>query len=358
MPDPARSARRAAFAIPGDLDARTGGYIYDKMLARGLRAAGWDLEVLNLGPSFPDPTPADMAAALDALAAVGPDTSLLVDGLAFGALETAGLARIEAPLCALVHHPLALESGVPPDRAAILKTLETANLTHARQVLVTSPHTAENLVRDFGVPAAIITVALPGTDRPDGPREPPPVPHILAVGSLTRRKGHDVLLEALALLQDLDWTAEIVGGPHDAAVARELPAQAECLGLTPRVRFSGELDRPALNACYRRASIFALATRYEGYGMVFAEATANGLPIVSCAAGAVPETAPRESSLLVPPDDPAAFAAALRSLLTDPALATRLEAGALEAAGRFPPWEDAVALASGALERTLQSPPR
>ncbi len=345
--------RRAVFAIPGDLDARTGGYLYDQRLAEGLRAAGWRLEILNLGASFPHPSAADMAEALDALAAVASEAVLLVDGLAFGALETSGLARVKAPICALVHHPLALESGMPPARAATLRALETANLRLARQVLVTSPHTAETLAQAFRVPAERITVALPGSDRPERPSRPPATPHILTVGSLTRRKGHDVLLAALAQLQDLEWTAEIVGGPQDPAVAAALPEQAAALGLAERVRFVGEVDRASLNACYARASLFALATRYEGYGMVFAEATAHGLPIVSCAAGAVPETAPAESSLLVAPDDAAAFAAALRSILTNPALAARLREGATKAAERLPTWEEAVRLADRALKKTL-----
>ncbi len=347
---------RVVFAIPGDLEARTGGYIYDTTLAAGLQTAGWDVNVLNLGSSFPHPNAEDMAAALDRLAAVDSGTALLIDGLAFGALETAGLAAVKAPICALVHHPLALESGVEAGRAAALRKLETANLKLARHVLVTSPHTAETLVRDFAVPADKITVALPGTERPPASRTAPAAPKILAVGSLTRRKGHDVLLQSLALLKDLDWTAEIVGGAHDTNVAKSLPRLAETLGLTDRIRFTGEMDRPGLNACYAGASIFALATRYEGYGMVFAEATAYGLPIVSCATGAVPETAPPESSILVPPDDPAAFAGALRSLLTDAALADRLAEGAQKAAAGLPTWEQAVKLASQALQKTLTGP--
>ncbi|HKK30356.1 MAG TPA: glycosyltransferase family 4 protein [Alphaproteobacteria bacterium] len=340
------------FAIPGDLDARTGGYLYDKRIAEGLRGCGWDVATLNLGGSFPNPTDVDMQEALSALAAVPGDHVLLIDGLAYGALETQGLHAFQAPICALVHHPLALESGVPTVRATYLKALETANLALAHQVVVTSPHTAEILVRDFAVPQAIITAARPGTDRPSQPRRSLDTHRILAVGSLTERKGHDVLLAALSRLTDLAWTAAIVGGPHDPSVAEALAAQRTALGLQNRLEFKGELGTAALHAEYASASLFALATRYEGYGMVFAEATAHGLPIISCDAGAVRHTAPVDASILVTPDDPAAFAAAVRSVLTDPALLARLGASAQRAATDLPTWDAAVQRVAHALART------
>ncbi|MGY9056908.1 MAG: glycosyltransferase family 4 protein, partial [Alphaproteobacteria bacterium] len=199
-----------------------------------------------------------------------------------------------------------------------------------------------------------ITVALPGTDRPTAPRQPQSPPRITAVGSLTARKGHDVLLAALAQLQDLDWTAQIVGGPHDPDVAQALHAQCLALGLSARVTFVGEVDEAGLHAAYANTSIFALATRYEGYGMVFAEAIAHGLPIVTCLTGAVPDTVPADAGLLVAPDDPTAFADALRLLLTEPGIAKSLADAATRAAERLPTWQDTIRLVVTALEKTAQ----
>ena len=339
------------FAIPGDLDARTGGYLYDKRLTEELRSAGHSVEVLNLGSSFPHPTPADLTDACQRLAAVSASRIILADGLAFGALPGDVVSQLRAPVCALVHHPLALETGVPPTRAQELLATEKANLAHARQVVVTSPATAKTLSADFGVPAAKITVALPGTDVPARRRADPATPHILSVGSLTQRKGHDVLLEALCQVKDLEWRATIVGGAHDPLVAAALPELRNNLGLDCRVSFAGELDRADLDDQYLSATIFALATRYEGYGMVFAEALANHLPIVSCATGAVPETVPPEASMLVAPDDPTAFASALRAILTDRQMLARLTAGAAAAASNLPSWRETGLMVASALRR-------
>lgn len=78
---------------------------------------------------------------------------------------------------------------------------------------------------------------------------------------------------------------------------------------------------------YREADLFVLPSLHEGYGMVFAEAMAHGLPIIATAAGAIPETVPREAGLVVRPGDAAALARALRRVIAEPALAVRLAAG-------------------------------
>lgn len=164
-------------------------------------------------------------------------------------------------------------------------------------------------------------------------------PLILSVGLLAERKGHDVLIEALAGVRDLPWQAEIIGKPHDALYAAKLLAQVESTGLSDRVRFLGEVSEAQVAERYNAASIFALATRYEGYGMVLSEAMQYGLPVVSCAVGAVPDTV-GEAGILVPADDPKAFGAALRGLLSDPVRLARYSTAARDQAAGLPRWED------------------
>ena len=345
------SAPRAmAFAVPGDIATMTGGYLYARRLAGALRARGIEMQHMPLGASFPHPTSADMAEALDRLAALPVDCPALVDGLAYGALESARLAQVRAPLVALVHHPLALETGLSAAQARDMAARETANLALARHIVVPSPHIARLLGSDYGVAAERISVAQPGASPPGSAvarHETPPL--ILSVGILARRKGHDILLRALAQIADLDWRAEIVGRAHEPDTARALSDLRAELGLVDRVHIAGEVPQERLDALFARASIFALATRYEGYGIVFAEAMAHGLPIVSTRAGAVPDTVPPEAGLLVPPEDATAFAGALRQMLGDAALRDRHAAGARRAAAALPGWDAAAAVVAEAL---------
>ena len=143
---------------------------------------------------------------------------------------------------------------------------------------------------------------------------------LLCVASVTPRKGHDVLVRALARIRDLEWTCVCVGGldrdpSHTDSVLR---AVADA-GLEDRIQFVGERHGEDLDDLYRTASAFVLASYYEGYGMALADALAYGLPVVSTTGGAIPFTVPSEAGLLVEPGDSVAFADALRTLLEPPA---------------------------------------
>ena len=346
MTDP----KTLTFALPGDITTLTGGYIYDRRMVQGLRDQGRHVDVLALPDSFPTPSDDDMRHALDALQALPADRPVIIDGLAFGALNPQGVAAIRAPIVAMIHHPLAQESALPADLADHLWRTERANLAHARHVMVPSPHTRDMLIDRYDVPADRITVARPGNDRPAQGATPQDPPLILSVGILHPRKGHDVLIAALAALADLDWRAVIVGNPWDAAHVADLQAQIAASGLDERLELAGRVEADRLVDLYGQASIFALATRYEGYGIVFDEALSHGLPIVSTRAGAVPGTVPADAGLLVAPDDAPALSQALRQMLTDPADRAARAAAAARAGVALPAWSDTARLAGAVLD--------
>lgn len=344
----------AAFAIPGNLSTRTGGYIYERRMLETLPEVGQPMRHIELPVSFPHPTDDAQHETAVRLRALSPDTALILDGLVFGSIDTGILSSLACPVIAMLHHPLGLEAGLPPDRAAALIRREAANLRHAAHVVVPSPHTRDILTAQFGVAPDDISVALPGFDRPPAPEERVPradPPLILSVGIICARKGHDVLLDALARLRHLDWQAAIVGMTHDEAVREALLRQRGHLGLDARVRFTGTIDEPALDKLFREACVFALATRYEGYGMVLSEAQLYGLPIVTCAVGAVPQTVSGHDALLVPADDAPAFANALGRVLSEPGLHARLSQGSRDAGQRLPRWCDAARVMLAALDR-------
>jgi glycosyltransferase involved in cell wall biosynthesis len=338
------------FVVPGPLDQRTGGYLYDRRIIEGLRAEGRAVTVHELAGRFPLVDDAAREAAAASLAAMAGGLPV-IDGLALPAFADLR-ERLPSPWIALVHHPLALESGLSAEQVEALARVERRLLPSAGRVIVTSPHSATD-VAAYHVPEARIGVVLPGTDAaPVARGSGGPGLALLCVASLTPRKGHLDLLEALAELMDLDWRLTCVGSlDRDPQTAQAVEAAIARLGLDARVTLVGEQDEAGLAPLYDRADLFVLASYHEGYGMVLAEALARGLPIVATKAGAIPGTVPPSAGMLVEPGDPAAFAGALRQIMTEPALRDLLSAGATSERERLPGWADAVRAFAAELER-------
>lgn len=328
------------FLIPGDWNTPTGGYTYDRRLVQAMREAGWRVDVLSLSGSWPHPDAAALAAAEASVASLADGTLVVADGLAFGALD--GLAARHARRLrwvALVHHPLHLETGLTETTRQQLREVETRALHHARRVVVTSESTALD-VAAMGVPSPTIAVVEPGTDpvamaSPTAPRGGPT--RLLCVATLTPRKGHALLLQALTGLTHLDWTLHNVGSAtRDPDTAATLKTLAAPLG--KRVQWHGEVGAQALHAHYAAADVLVLPSLHEGFGMVVTEAIAHGLPVVASDAGALAQTLPPDAGLQVPAGKVAPLQGALERVLSDPALRERLAAGARAAARRLPTW--------------------
>lgn len=339
--------------IPGPLEQRTGGYLYDAHVVKGLREEGWRVTVHELEGRFPDPDARARESLDRSLAGVPRGETVVVDGLAGGGLPE--VLEAHAPrlrLVALVHHLLADETGLDARERVRLRELEGRGLAAVEGVVVTSPFTARRL-EELGVDARRVRVVLPGTEPAVAAEGPGPgmPPTLLCVGTVSPRKGQDLLVQALIRLRDLPWRCVCAGSvERDAAFARGVIDAVAEAGMEARIRFPGELDSAALDGCYREASLFVLPSHFEGYGMALTEALARGLPVVSTTGGAIPHTVPAETGILVPPGDVDALERALRLLLGDPARRGAMARAALRHARELPRWETRGAAFAEAVE--------
>ncbi|MEM1300461.1 MAG: glycosyltransferase family 4 protein [Pseudomonadota bacterium] len=340
----------AAFAIPGPLDSPTGGYGYARRLIRDGAARGLKLTAVNLPGSFPVPAPEDLAQTERILGALPADEPVLIDGLAFGAFPRGLIRTIPVPIVALCHHPLAMEEGLDPALARHLRRSETRALGAAKQVITTSHATAQILTDAYNVPGARITVAPPGTDpAPRGQGSGGETCQILAVGSLTPRKGHHRLIEALALHKDLDWRLRIAGPARDEDTRAALERQIAEAGLTNRVELTGALSIGAITAAYQQADLFALASGFEGFGMAFVEAMSHGLPVIGLECDAVAEATAGAACLV----DEAALAMTLGKFIADQEARQALSDRCWTAAQTFIRWPQTATIVADALSRAM-----
>ena len=351
--------RRLHLLVPGDLQTATGGYIYDSRIVAGLRDLDWQVDVHSLAGTFPFPDAADLADADRQLARIDAGELVLIDGLALGAMpDVAARHAQRLRLLGLVHHPLAAESGLTPAQQQDLWSRERAALACVHHVVVTSPATAAALA-DYGVAAKRIAVIEPGTDRAPlalGRRRRDPAPlQMLCVATLIPRKGHALLLEALAALGSERWELTCVGSvDRSPATVTALRAMLLQPVLAGRVTLTGELAGAQLSQQYQAADLFVLPTLHEGYGMAVAEAIAHGLPVISTRTGGIAKLVPADAGLLLQPGDQPALQSALARVLREPQLLRQLGRGAESARTALKDWA-AVSRDMSALLKSLQA---
>jgi glycosyltransferase involved in cell wall biosynthesis len=329
--------------VPDGIDdpARpSGGNSYDRHICRGLDAAGWSVHVHPVPGSWPAPDPAACGALAAVIAEIPDRAVVLLDGLVASTtpevlVPEAGRLR----LVVLVHMPLG-HSSAGDDVGA----RERAVLSAAAAVVTTSAWTRRRLLDLYALRPDRIHVAEPGVDPAELATGTAVGGELLCVAAVTPVKGHDVLLAALARVADLSWRCLCVGSlDRDPGFSETVRRQAREGRVGDRLRFAGPCTGDDLDLAYAAADVLVLASRAETYGMVITEALARGLPVVATAVGGLPEalghgTDGSRPGLLVPPDDPGAFGAALRDWLVDDQLRRRLRQTAHERRRSLPGW--------------------
>jgi glycosyltransferase involved in cell wall biosynthesis len=315
--------------------------VYDVRLASALRARGREVALHETS-----------VEGLSALLAELPDGAVaVVDGLVGSAAPDALAAeRDRIGLAMLVHLPIGLSvAGVAPRAEP-----EARALAAAHAVACTSRWTRDWLAAEYGIADERLFVVVPGSDKAPIAEASEAGDRLLSVGAITPVKGHDVLVSALSMLIDLPWTWSLVGASVDAEHATALWSALWEAGLDDRVSLAGALTGADLAAAYANADLLVLPSRHETYGIVASEALARGVPVLATDVGGVREALGGASEdavpgLLVPSDDPAAMAAALREWLETPTLRSRLRTLAAERRSTLEGWD----VAAGAMEEVL-----
>jgi glycosyltransferase involved in cell wall biosynthesis len=321
----------------------TGGNIYDLRVCAGLAEAGWEVVVATVAAAWPARGPGARADLARVVSAIPDGETVLIDGLiaspaAAQLLPHTGRVRMTV----LLHMPLAAVAG--PHRDDDVENSERWVLRAAAGVVVTSEWTRQQVLARYLVPARQVHVARPGADRVAAQARPVRG-RLICVGVLSRHKGQDLLVEALAGLADRDWHCVLAGSlDRDPDFVEHLRTRIRRLGYDHRVRLSGVLTGAVLSRAYTTADVLVVPSRSETYGMTVTEALAHGLPVIATAVGGLPEAFGSDADgtgpgQLIPPDDPAALAAALRDWLGDEGYRQRLRAAVLRRQSTLGGWE-------------------
>ncbi len=249
-------------------------------------------------------------------------------------------------------HDIAFErfpEHYPASQTRYLSAMTRLSTERAAQVIAVSQATRDDLVDIYGLDPAKVSVIYNGVEAQFQPRADTlleafraaqglPDQFLLFVGTLQPRKNLDGLLRAYALVADrIDWPLVVIGGA--GWLYSPIGRLVKRLGLADRVRFEGYVEPTDLPDWYAAASIFALPSHYEGFGLPVVEAMASGTPVVTSTTSSLPEVA-GEAALLVNPGSPTAIARGILQLAEDGDLRRQLAGKGIEQARRFS-WRDA-----------------
>ncbi|MBT2513291.1 glycosyltransferase family 4 protein [Arthrobacter sp. ISL-30] len=334
--------------VPGNVQHRSGGNIYNARLAEHVAAAGITVRIQEVDGDWPVGSEEDRRRLGAVLSDAGNDV-VLVDGLiGSGAPKEIEQAAARGnPPWILVHMALADH----PE-------LEKRALTAAAGVICTSSSACRNLQELHGLDNAHVVV--PGVDLLDISSTGEPLdkpsgapPHLVVVAALLPHKAQLLVVEAFARLRDLPWTAALVGSTTaDPDYALAVIDAISRHGLQHRIEVTGERSGEGLEQEWRRSDLSLLVSTVESFGMVVTESIAHGVPVlVRAGIGAVEALGPTGAGTAVELDDdgqgtgagPEQLEAVLRTWLTDPKMRHSWRAAALQSRDSLPSWEDAAA---------------
>ncbi len=335
---------KIGFLIYGSLDTLSGGYLYDRKLVRYLRDQGDTVEIISLPWR-------DYAAHLtdNFRFRLPPDLDLLIqDELNHPSLLSANSRPRTYPVISLVHH-LRCSEQRPAWQNWFYRMIEKRYLNSVDGFIFNS-QTTKRVVNSLVENSKPDVVAYPPMDRFGHPvskdevfaraKENGPL-RLLFLGNVIHRKGLHTLLEAIRL-QTLDVRLDIIGGlTAEPKYAQEIQEKSKVSGLRSKVYFHGPLDNEDLIAKLKSAHVLVVPSSYEGFGIVYLEGMAFGLPAIGTTSGAACEIiSDGETGFLVPPDGAKTLAERLSTLANDRDLLARMSLNALERYRQQPTWEE------------------
>ena len=328
----------------------SGGNRYDDRLTAGLRELGFDLREYPVTGAWPLPEEEDRRALTDLLTG---ERHWLIGNIVASAVPEAiaAAAQAGARVTVLMHYfPADDPAGSPAEREQLAAS-EARAVAAATAVVVPSAWAAEAVATRYGRGDAII--AVPGVEpaeRATGSAPTGDPPMLLWLGRLTRTKDPLTFVEALIRIQDLDWSARLVGPDTvDEDLSRQLRSRISDAGLTARIAVPGSQRGDVIESTWAQTDLLVHTSKAETYGMVISEALAHGIPsIVPSGTGAVDA---QQVGAMFKPGNVDELERLLRGWLSDRHLQERWRADAAGRRSQLPTWAATARIVASALAR-------
>jgi glycosyltransferase involved in cell wall biosynthesis len=336
-------AMNVGLAIYGSLDTLSGGYMYDRLLVEHLRSQGDTVEIISLpwrnyAAHLTDNFSFKLPANLDIL---------IQDELNHPSLIAANRGKHLYPIISLVHH-LRCSELRPKWQNNLYRIVEKKYLQSVDGFIFNSK-TTRGVVNGLSGSSKPNVVAYPPTDRFGEAISEEKIKarasqnpfRILFIGNIIERKGLHTLLEALRLSTH-NLRLDIVGSlTTDHNYAKQMQEFVMVNSLSSNVHFHGALDNEQLKQKLKQAHMLIVPSSYEGFGIVYLEGMAFGLPAIGTTAGAAGEIIEHgKTGYLIQPNDHQALATHISQFAFDRNLLTKLSLNARERYIQQPAWNE------------------
>ncbi len=267
------------FVYPGNINAKTGGYIYEKNILEYAKIRDINIRPIPLSENYPFPTNNDIEYFLKILDKIDPNSKIIIDGLALEGMYSFFKKILTYKVIALIHHPLYLE--FKGKRSKKFLRLEKENFKKINKFIVTSKNTKNLLINEFKLVNNKISVVEPGIERlaKYNFKNNSKI-HLLTCGSIINRKNYLFLLKVLKPLDN--FILEIVGDTtRDIGYYKKLKKFISKNSMNRKIIFHGTISDAKLAKLYSKTDCYISVSKYEGFGMSLANALIIKKPIIT-----------------------------------------------------------------------------
>ena len=282
------SSKKFTFFYPGNINQKTGGYIYENNILKFSKKNKSPINFIELSSNYPEPNIQDLKNLNKLTNNIKPDNLLIFDGLVLEGLDPSANIFDRFKIIALIHHPLYLEFKGKKSQEFLKKAITIYKKID--YFIVTSHNTKKLLSETFKIKSSKISIVEPGIEKFKKYKKiPSSKVKLLSCGSIIERKKYDYLINEIKNIDNIQLN--IVGDvSRENKYANKIKNIINNNNLENKVILHGKISQVKLEKLYSNCDFYISTSEYEGFGMSLANAALSKLPIISYKTSTIEKT--------------------------------------------------------------------
>ena len=273
------SLKKYTFFYPGNINQKTGGYIYENNILKFSKKNKFPINFIELSSNYPNPNIQDIKNLYKITNKIKSDNILIFDGLVLEGLHKSMNIFNNFKIIALIHHPLYLEFNGKKSEEFFKRAIKIYKKID--YFIVTSHNTKKLLSETFKIKSSKISIVEPGIEKFKKYKKIPSKKiKLLTCGSIIERKKYDYLINEIKNIDNIQLN--IVGDvSRESRYTNKIKKLISNNNLKNKVILHGKISQVKLENIYSICDFYISTSEYEGFGMSLANAVLSKLPIIS-----------------------------------------------------------------------------